>query len=457
MQLRFKPILILALCVITCWYLASCKNGGGRNAAATKTEIHNHDGHYHEECGHTHDAAGHDSHEHSHDGHDHDSHDHTDCDHQHEQDHSHESTAHSHDGHDHDAHNHDNDDHGHEAAASDEITLSEDKAREAGVEAETVVPGDFQSVIPVSGRIISAPGDNVTLTANVSGIVSFEETIAKGSKVTAGNSVFSISAANLQDGDPAGKARIALEKAKKEYERAEILAKDNIVSKEELEQKRSAYETAKLQYRAYSSNDGKGGTAVKAPNSGFVTDIAVKNGDYVTVGTPLMTIAANDNLMLQADLSARYFQSMNDIDAANFILPYSDKVYSTKEFGGFVIARGHSIDEVSAYLPVTFSLKKDSGIIPGSYAEVFLLTKTRHNVISVPKGAITEEQGNLFVYVKLDASCYKKRSVRIGETDGIRYEILSGLEGGENVVTKGAIHVKLASASNAIPAHSHSH
>jgi preprotein translocase subunit YajC len=36
-------------------------------------------------------------------------------------------------------------------------------------------------------------------------------------------------------------------------------------------------------------------------------------------------------------------------------------------------------------------------------------------------------------------------------------EIKSGLKEGEKVVTKGAIHVKLASASNAIPAHTHEH
>ena len=39
----------------------------------------------------------------------------------------------------------------------------------------------------------------------------------------------------------------------------------------------------------------------------------------------------------------------------------------------------------------------------------------------------------------------------------MRTEVLSGVSAGDNVVVKGAYHVKLASASNVIPAHTHNH
>lgn len=41
--------------------------------------------------------------------------------------------------------------------------------------------------------------------------------------------------------------------------------------------------------------------------------------------------------------------------------------------------------------------------------------------------------------------------------DGCRVEVLSGLKGGEKVVTVGALHVKLAAAGNTIPGHTHNH
>jgi multidrug efflux pump subunit AcrA (membrane-fusion protein) len=45
----------------------------------------------------------------------------------------------------------------------------------------------------------------------------------------------------------------------------------------------------------------------------------------------------------------------------------------------------------------------------------------------------------------------------VGVDNGNEVQILSGLKEGDRVVTKGAYQVKLASASNAIPAHNHEH
>ena len=51
-----------------------------------------------------------------------------------------------------------------------------------------------------------------------------------------------------------------------------------------------------------------------------------------------------------------------------------------------------------------------------------------------------------------------KREVKIGQTDGVRTEILSGLNGQERVVAKGAVLVKLAQATGSLDAESgHAH
>ena len=81
----------------------------------------------------------------------------------------------------------------------------------------------------------------------------------------------------------------------------------------------------------------------------------------------------------------------------------------------------------------------------------------RSNVISLPLTALPEEQGIRFVYIQVDAEGYRKQEVTLGESDGERVEILSGVKKGDRVVTKGAVQVRLASAANAIPAHNHNH
>ena len=425
MKRTLKAIFSGVLCIAVCWSLASCKNSQNTGDA------HGHSEEIHE--GHSHDG-----HVHDHEGHEHGAHE-------------------NHAGHDHSGHSHEGDIHSEGEGSPDEIILSAESAAAAGVKAETIMPGKFRSVLEVSGQIMPAPGNESTVVANVPGVVSFAAPLVEGSRVNEGSPMFTISSSNLQDGDPVQRARIAYETAQKEYERAAKLVEDNIVSRQEYEAAKGRYETARLTYEALAADGSGNGTAVKAPASGYVESCLVKEGDYVSVGTPLATVLSGNSMYLKADVSERYLSRLPGVKSANFRLSYSDKVFSTAGLDGRLLGYGRSTDETNAYIPVTFAINASDDILAGAYAQIWLLSEERDGVISLPVEAITEEQGHNFVYIQLDPTCYKKQEVTLGATDGNRYEILSGLHGGETVVTHGAIHVKLASASNAIPAHSHSH
>ena len=363
------------------------------------------------------------------------------------------------------AHDHEHENHDHEAeihaeektAHSDEIVLTPEKAKAAGVEAEVIHPGAFQEVIQAGGQILSAQGQEATVVAASSGVVSFSRKIAEGIEVGQGSELLSVSAEHIQEGDPVRKAKVVYEKAKEEYERAEKLVGSQIVSQKEFAALREAYQNARLTYEALLPSKSGKGVAVKAPIGGFVKNCLVKEGDYVTVGQPLMTVTQMRRLVLKADVSERYYAQLPRIVSANFKTPYNNKVYSLENLGGKVLSFGKSSGDTSYYVPVTFEFDNRGDMVPGAFVEVFLLSGERQGVISLPESALTEEQGLYFVYLKLDDECYKKQEVQLGTSNGERVEILSGLKDGDTVVTRGAIHVKLAAASNAIPAHSHNH
>ena len=71
--------------------------------------------------------------------------------------------------------------------------------------------------------------------------------------------------------------------------------------------------------------------------------------------------------------------------------------------------------------------------------------------------SLIEEQGLLYVYVQTGGESFQKREVKIGAGDGMNVEVLSGIESGERVVTKGAYNIKLATTSGTVPAHGHEH
>lgn len=358
-------------------------------------------------------------------------------------------------------HNHEAEEAAHEAEShgghSDEIILTPEKAKAAGVMVETVTPGTFREVIPTSGQVLAAQGDENTLVAATAGVVSFSRTITEGMSVGRDVELLSVSAENLQDGDPVKRARIAYERAKGEYERAEKLIGERIVSEKEFNVLKENYENARIAYEALSPSKAGKGVAVKSPMAGYVKACFVKEGDYVTVGQPLLSVTQTRRLMLRAEVSERYYSRLHNIASANFQTPYDDKVYSLTDLKGRLLSFGKSSDGTSYYVPVTFEFDNRGDVIPGSFVEVYLLASERQNVLSVPVSALTEEQGLYFIYCQIDEECYRKQEVTVGANDGKRVEILSGLKGGEKVVTQGAIHVKLASASTAIPGHTHNH
>lgn len=369
--------------------------------------------------------------------------------------------GHAHHDHEGELHHHEeellSEGHAHEEGHTDEIILKPEKAEAAGIKVEEIQPGVFREVIEASGQLLSAQGEETTVVANVSGVVSFSRALVEGTAVSTGGGLMTISADKLQDGDPVKRARITYETARMEYERAAKLVEKKIVSQKEFNGLKEKYENARIAYEALSPGRNGEGVSVSSPLTGYIKICLVKEGDYVNMGQPLFSVTRNKKMQLRADVSERFYPALRRVSSAHFRLSYSEKVYRLEDLNGKLLSFGKSASDNSFYLPVTFELDNCGDLLPGAFAEVYLLGQERSGVISLPVSALTEEQGVHFVYQQLDESCYKKLEVKVGASNGKAVEILAGLKGGEKIVTQGAVHVKLASASNAIPGHTHNH
>ena len=373
--------------------------------------------------------------------------------------HNHELEAHDHDheGHEHEGHDHE---HEHEAGGTHpgEIVFKKALAEAVGLQTVTVNPAPFTDVIKTSGRVMAAQGEESVIVATVPGVISFGSLpFVDGTAVRKGQAVLSIASNALSDGDVAARAKFAYETAKKEYERMQALVGDKIVSAKDFEQARLNYENAKVAYEAIAGKQTAKGVSVVSPLNGYLKNIQVKEGDYVTVGQPLATISQNSRLVLRAEVSEKYYNYLPSIQSANFRTPYDNVTYKLSDLRGRLLSYGKASDTNSFYVPVTFEFDNKGAIIPGSFVEIYLLTAPMQNVISVPVSALIEEQGVYSVFVRVHEEAYKKVPVTLGADNGSEVQILSGLNAGDEVVTVGAYQIKLASASNAIPAHTHNH
>ena len=407
-----------------------------------------HEGHDHETVTHNHDE--HEGHEHETEGHDHEA----------------EGADHSHEGECSGGHDHDKDagksskaagEHSEPAGEhSDEIILPKAKADAAGVKVSTITPAPFQQVIKTSGQVLAAQGDESVAVATVAGVVSFRGKVTEGMSVGRGTPLITISSHNIADGDPVQRARIAYEVSKKEYERMKSLVKNKIVSDKDFAQAEQNYENARLSYEALAKNHSAIGQNITAPIAGYVKSILVNEGDYVTIGQPLVSVTQNRRLFLRAEVSEKYYPYLRTISSANFQTPYNNKVYELKELSGKLLSFGKTSGDNSFYVPVTFEFDNKGEVIPGSFVEVYLISAPIENTLSIPVSALTNEMGIHYLYVQIDEEGYRKQEVALGANNGKEVQIIKGLHPGDRVVTQGAYQVKMASASGAIP-HGHSH
>ena len=370
------------------------------------------------------------------------------------------------DGHDHAAekdHEHsegDGHDHGGEVkkeAHADEIVFTNDQAKAVGLKTEVVTPQTFRNVIKTSGQVQAPQGDEQTVVATSNGVISFANaSITDGVPVRAGETIVVVSAKNLQEGDPSLKAKIAFETAEKEYKRSEGLVADKIISTKEFEQTRLRYETAKAVYQGQAANVTASGIRITSPINGYIKNRLVSQGEYVSVGQPIATVAQNRRLQLRAEVSENYFKHLKSVNSANFKTAYDNATYKMSEMNGKLLSYGKTSSNNSFYIPVTFEFDNVGNIIPGAFAEVYLLAQPKDNIISVPVSALTEEQGLNFVYLQIEDDVFKKQEVTVGQNNGDRAEILKGLKKGDKIVTNGVYQVKLAASSSVIPdGHNH--
>lgn len=342
--------------------------------------------------------------------------------------------------------------HGHSA---DEIVFDTHRQEHFGVKTTVAVRTPFHSVIRTGGRLKTAPDDCFSLMAPVSGRVHFAiSPLSAGVLIPGGREIAVISSEEIAGGDQLTKLRAAYEAAEAEYLRDSLLAADKIIQKNHYEQSRVAFVNAKAEYEALSASVNGKGVPVRSKGDAYLRSLEVSEGQYVELGSPVAVLTGGRMLTLEAELPARYASSLPAVLDANFSLS-SGELASVSGLGGRYLSR--SREAVDGYITVAFEVPDHGQLVSGCYSEIWIKTAGSSDSIVLPLESIMEEQGTYSVFIREDEDCFSKRPVRIGGNDGKNVEILDGISEGEEVVTSGAIQIRLASVS-AIPAgHSHNH
>ncbi len=186
-------------------------------------------------------------------------------------------------------------------------------------------------------------------------------------------------------------------------------------------------------------------TRVTAPYSGIVTARMVEVGELVTPGKAMMSGLALQPLRAITDvpqrLAGQWSQQKTGANVVQVIV--NDQILDTTDVTLYPFADSqHHSRQLRAELPVT---PNTASLYPGMWARVRLHTGARQALL-IPESAIIQRSELTAVYV-LDNNTPRLRQIRLGNRhSNTGYEVLSGLNAGEQLVVDG--YAAMASLSD---------
>ena len=223
------------------------------------------------------------------------------------------------------------------------------------------------------------------------------------------------------------------------FQRFEAMLAEELSTEEEFQAARSDLANAEAEEGLARLNLSY--TSVRAPFSGRVISRLVDPGQNVSVGTELMVMADFDPLLARVHVPSRQFNKLSLDQTVDLVLDSDGRLLK-----GRIKLISPVIDPASGTIKVTVEVPDyPEGTRPGDFAEVRIVTERRDGTLLVPLGAVINEKGEQVVYVAGDGDRAQRRIVEVGFTDDDHAEILSGLERGDRVVTRGQRSLKKGS------------
>ena len=236
-------------------------------------------------------------------------------------------------------------------------------------------------------------------------------------------------------------AEASLELAKSTASRWDAMRKKDVVSQQEVDERRSASEQAVANLAAAEANVQRlaqlqGFKRLLAPTDGVITKRNVDTGDLVDAGASgglaraLFVVTQTDPLRLYVNVP----QSYAHLVKIGQSVVVSQAELSGQKFTGQVARTAASIDPASRSLQVEVSLSNKAGLLlPGAFVQVEL-PLALSQALAIPNNALIIRGEGTMVAVVDEKNRVHLKPLKLGRNYGEKVEVLNGLASGERMV-----------------------
>ena len=244
-----------------------------------------------------------------------------------------------------------------------------------------------------------------------------------GDNVRQGQVLVQLDASNLQQ------LKLQVENQKIEFNRTSQLYQVGGASKAEYDNAKLQLDVLSTQLKQLMQN-----TQLTAPISGVVTARNYDSGDMYSQGQPVLTIEQINPVKVMVNISEVYYKKVFKGMPVDIELD----AYEGETFYGKVTIVYPTVDQSTHTFPVEVTINNSSQKVrPGMFARATVNFGDKNHVL-VPDEALVKQigAGDRYVYIyKNGKVSYNK--VELGKHIGTQYEILSGVNPGDDVVIAG--------------------
>ncbi len=186
-----------------------------------------------------------------------------------------------------------------------------------------------------------------------------------------------------------------------------------------------------------------------ADASGIVSKRRVAVGDYLKKGEPLFDLMSLEKVWVLFDA---YEEDLADIKKGDRIV-FTTPAIPNKTFQANITFIDPFINPKTRVASLRVEVNNPNGLLKPELFVTGTLQKkaVSNNNLSIPKSAVLWTGKRSVVYVKVPNATvpsFEYREVELGDAMGENYQILSGLEAGEEVVTYGSFTIDAAAQLN---------
>ena len=184
---------------------------------------------------------------------------------------------------------------------------------------------------------------------------------------------------------------------------------------------------------------------VYANVSGTVSEKLVAQGDYIKQGQPLLKIANLNTVWANFDV----YENQINLFKKGQDITITTNTSANKEFKGNVDFIDPVLDTRTRTIKLRVVLNNKSDVFkPGQFVEGKIkgITSNKGQVLAIPSTAVlwTGERSVVYVKPNPDQPVFEMREITLGNQIGDNYEVLEGLNNGDEIVTNGAFTVDAA-------------